>query len=82
MAYTKNDILSHLKEFRDKNDALIEKAKEDITTERFMKSTVTGGAFANAARSACDTRISKKQNEISGIEEVNNWIKEMLRRYA
>ena len=52
----RTQILQELKEASDKEQEQMKKLSDDISAEMFAKSTVTGGAFANSARKACDNR--------------------------
>ena len=66
-------------------DALAQQAikelDDEIETNRLLESTVNGGAFAGAARTACQNRIHVAFAKKDKIIADNAWIKELLSKY-
>ena len=59
----------------------IKKLEADISAEAFAMSTVTGGALAGAARSACQNRMQAASAKKERVKQHNAWISEMLSKY-
>ena len=78
----KEQLLAELRQQNDAAQSEIKKLESDISAEAFAMSTVTGGAFAGAARSACQNRMQIARNKKTRIEQQNSWIREMLNKYA
>lgn len=77
----REQILQELREEAAKADAKIKDYDDTIHAEMFARSTITGGPFSNAARSACETRAQQARNQKAAVERSISWIKEMLAKY-
>ena len=77
----REQILSELRMQNDAAQAEIKELQSDIDAEAFAMSTVTGGALAGAARSACQNRMQMAQSKMNLIKQDNAWISEMLKIY-
>ena len=77
----KEQLLSELRKQNEVAQAEIKKLEETIRAESFAMSTVTGGAFAGSARSACQNRIQAASSQKERIKRDNAWISEMLSKY-
>lgn len=64
-----------------KKKAVIKELKETVSSEMFLRSTVTGGAFSTAARNACDARVNAARQKIAVVKEGMAWQEEMLNKY-
>lgn len=74
-------ILKELTESVEKKRKAIKELDEKASSEMFLRSTVTGGAFSTAARNACDSRAAAAQQKASLIRSQNAWGEEMLKKY-
>ena len=77
----KEQLLSELREQNEVAQAEIKKLEADISAEAFAMSTVTGGALAGAARSACQNRMQAASAQKERVKQRNAWISEMLSKY-
>ena len=77
----KEQLLSELRQQNEMAQEEIKKLEEDINKEMFAMSTVTGGALAGAARSACENRMKAASAKKERVEQQNAWIREMLSKY-
>lgn len=74
-------ILKELTESVEKKRKAIKELDEKVSSEMFLKSTVTGGAFSTAARNACDSRAAAARQQANLIRSQNAWGEEMLTKY-
>ena len=74
-------MLSELRQQNETAQEEIKKLEADISAEAFAMSTVTGGAFAGAARSACQNRMQAASAKKERVKQQNAWISEMLSKY-
>lgn len=77
----REQLLSELHQQNDVAQEEIKKLEASISAEAFVKSTVTGGAFAGAARSACQNRMQAASAKKERVKQQNAWISEMLSKY-
>lgn len=77
----KEQLLSELRQQNDAAQEEIKKLEAVISTEAFAMSTVTGGALAGAARSACQNRMQAASAKKERVKRQNAWISEMLSKY-
>lgn len=77
----RTQILQELREASDKAKAEMQKYSDDISTEMFAKSTVSGGLFADSARKSCDKRADEARKKRDAVEKANKWNSEMLLKY-
>ena len=78
----REQLLAELRQQNEIAQETIKRLKEQINSEAFARSTVNGGAFASAARDACDKRIQNATQAKNRIEQQNKWISEMLSLYG
>lgn len=81
MSYTKRSLLKEIADDVAKEDEQIKKLKEDISSAMFLKSTVTGGPFADTARRGCDKDAQEARKKIEYIEKKSKWKRDMLAKY-
>ena len=74
----KEQLLSELRQQNEIAQEEIKKLEADISAEAFAMSTVTGGALAGAARSACQNRMQAASAKKERVKQQNAWISEML----
>ena len=77
----KEQLLSELRQQTEIAQKEIKKLEADISAEAFAMSTVTGGALAGAARSACQNRMQAASAKKERVKQQNAWISEMLTKY-
>lgn len=77
----KEQLLSELRQQNEIAQEEIKKLEADISAEAFAMSTVTGGALAGAARSACQNRMQAASAKKERVKQQNAWIGEMLSKY-
>ncbi len=77
----KEQLLSELRQQNEIAQEEIKKLEADISAEAFAMSTVTGGALACAARSACQNRMQAASAKKERVKQQNAWISEMLTKY-
>lgn len=77
----REQLLSELRQQNDVAQEEIKKLEADISAEAFAMSTVTGGALAGAARSACQNRMQAASAKKERVKQQNTWISEMLSKY-
>lgn len=77
----KEQLLSELRQQNEIAQEEIKKLEADISAEAFAMSTVTGGALAGAARSACQNRMQAASVKKERVKQQNAWISEMLTKY-
>lgn len=77
----REQLLSELRQQNDVAQKEIKKLGADVSAEAFAMSTVTGGALAGAARSACQNRMQAASTKKERVKQQNAWISEMLSKY-
>ena len=77
----KEQILEELREQDAIAQAAIKECDDQIRAESFAMSTVSGGALAGTARSACQARIDAAVSRQNRIKSGNAWVSEMLSKY-
>ena len=77
----REQVLSELRQQNEIAQKEIKELQESISTEIFAISTITGGPFANSARSACRNRMQIASAKKETVERQNAWISEMLSKY-
>ena len=77
----KEQLLSELRQQNEIAQEEIKKLEADISAEAFAMSTVTGGALAGAARSACQNRMQAASAKKERVKQQIAWISEMLTKY-
>lgn len=77
----REQLISELSQQNEVAQEEIKKLEADISAEAFAMSTVTGGAFASAARSACQNRMQAASTKKERVKQQNAWISEMLSKY-
>lgn len=77
----KEQLLSELRQQNEIAQEEIKKLEADISAEAFTMSTITGGAFAGSARSACQNRMQAASAKEERVKQQNAWISEMLSKY-
>lgn len=77
----KEQLLSELCQQNEIAQEEIKKLEADISAEAFVMSTITGGALAGAARSACQNRMQAASAKKERVKQQNAWISEMLSKY-
>lgn len=77
----KGQIRQELMDVVKKKKAVIKELEETVSSEMFLRSTVTGGAFSTAARNACDARANAARQKIAVVKEGMAWQEEMLNKY-
>ena len=77
----KEQLLSELRQQNEIAQKEIKKLEADISAEAFAMSTVTGGALAGAARSACQNRMQAASAKKERVKQQNAWVSEMLTKY-
>lgn len=77
----REQLLSELRQQNDVAQKEIKKLEADVSAEAFAMSTVTGGALAGAARSACQNRMQAASTKKERVKQQNAWISEMLSKY-
>lgn len=65
----------------EKKKAVIKELEETVSSEMFLRSTVTGWAFSTAARDACDARANATRQKIAVVKAGMAWQEEMLNKY-
>ena len=81
MITLKEQILQELNEAVGKKNAILKELEEAVRSEMFLKSTVTGGLFADAARNACEARADAARRKISSVKAGMAWQEEMIKKY-
>lgn len=77
----RSQILKELREASTKEKNEIKKCKEKISTEMFLSSTVSGGAFSTLARNACEESANSARQRMEKLEAENKWKSKMLNKY-
>lgn len=78
----KRQIREELQEHVSKKRAEIKKLEENASNERFLSTTVRGGALAAAAESACLNRARDYENQANMLKREIAWHEEMLKKYC
>ena len=77
----REQLLSELRQQDKAAQEEIQKLEEDIRAEAFLKTTITGGAFASTARSASQNRMQAASAKKERVKQQNAWVSEMLSKY-
>jgi hypothetical protein len=77
----REQLLSELRQQNEIAQQEIKDLESTISAEAFAMSTVTGGALAGAARSACQNRMQVASAKKDRVKQQNAWISEMLSKY-
>lgn len=77
----KEQLLSELRQQNEVAQEEIKKLEADISTEIFIMSTLTDGAFAGMARKACQNRKDIASFKKEQVQQDNAWVSEMLSKY-
>ncbi len=77
----REQLLSELKQRNEVAQAQIKELESKINLEAFSITTITGGALAGAARSACQRRMEAARREKDRVIQQNAWVSDMLSKY-
>lgn len=78
----REQLISELRQQNEIAQQEIKDLEETISGEAMLMSAITGGAFAGAARSACQNRMQVASAKKDSVKQKNAWISEMLSKYT
>lgn len=81
MSYTKWSLLKEISDDVTKEDKQIEELEKQISSSMYLKSTVSGGLLADAARHRCDKDAEEASKRIEQIKKKSKWKRDMLAKY-
>lgn len=78
---SREDIIEELRAAEAGATEKIRACNEKISSEQFLRGTITDGALATAARNSIDGEISKQKRIIAQLEKESKWRKDVLVKY-
>lgn len=77
----REQIIQELSWFIKKKTMLIDGLNETARSDRFLASTIQGGAFSNMARNSCNNAATTASSQAEALKAEIAWHEEMLTKY-